>query len=366
LAGLFIQFVAEWNKVNNGTAPQPSVIDIFHHKNYDLLEKACIAYTSREGTANVEESGDKSGLMISVYYLLIKAAKIVRVHYLIREERARADDASEFLEVLAFNKHSLIGGAVYNSNRNRQTRLRRPQQLPREEELQRLRTYILQRTKTMLEDPYLKWTVTEYVELRDMACARLTLFNARRGGEPARLKLADWHDASNQVWFDRSRVEAMPAEEKEFFSGCTIMYQTGKGINHLVPVIVPTDTVPALQKLADIEMRKECGILEDNPYLFPSSQSSEGHASGWHTISRVCESAGVQQSEVTATKMRYLASTLYAGLDIPEAKRHAFYRHMGHSQTINENIYEAPLAEVEVREVGAILTQFGENLIFAL
>jgi len=134
---------------------------------------------------------------------------------------------------------------------------------------------------------------------------------------------------------------------------------TGKGVNHLVPVIVPTDTVPALQKIADVELRRECGILETNQYLFPSSLSSEGHVSGWHTISRVCERAGVQQSEITATKMRHLASTLYAGLDIPEAKRHAFYRHMGHSQSINENIYQAPLAEVEVREVGAVLMQFG-------
>ena len=139
------------------------------------------------------------------------------------------------------------------------------------------------------------------------------------------------------------------------------MYQTGKGINHLVPVIVPTDTTEAVKKVADVEVRKVCGILDDNLYLFPNALMSLCQVSGWHVISRVCEKAGIEEHEVTATKMQHLASTMYAALDVPKAERSAFYTHMGHSKTINENIYQAPLAEVEVREVGTILKKFGKN-----
>ena len=57
--------------------------------------------------------------------------------------------------------------------------------------------------------------------------------------------------------------------------------------------------------------------------------------------------------------MRHLASTMYASLEIPESKRAAFYLHMGHSKTVNETIYQAPLAEQEVLQVGTILQQFG-------
>ena len=73
----------------------------------------------------------------------------------------------------------------------------------------------------------------------------------------------------------------------------------------------------------------------------------------------MCEIADMQPQSITATKMRHFASTMYASLDVPEAKRHAFYRHMGHSQNINEDVYQAPMAEVKVREVGSILAQFG-------
>jgi len=58
--------------------------------------------------------------------------------------------------------------------------------------------------------------------------------------------------------------------------------------------------------------------------------------------------------------MRHLTNMMYASSDIPENKCTAYSKHMGHSKTINENIYQTPLAETEVLEVLAILTQFGK------
>lgn len=50
---------------------------------------------------------------------------------------------------------------------------------------------MIAKMESILKDDFLLWTMSEYVELRDIACARLTLFNARRGGEPARLSIAE-------------------------------------------------------------------------------------------------------------------------------------------------------------------------------
>jgi len=371
LASLFMHFKAEWQKhadvqntANSETSSIPAipqVIDMFHRRNYYILEQACIAYTSR---ANDSDLGDKSGLMIAVYYLLIDAAKKIKVHYMVLEDNSRAKDAAEFLDVLAFNKHSLIGGATYNSNKNRQTRLRRTQNLPKEEDLGKLRAYTVDRISCIVRDEYLQWTMTEFLELRDLACSRLTLFNARRGGEPARLHLCDWVDACNKVWFNPTKVQELVAEEQSLVDDSTmIMYQTGKGVNHLVPVLVPADTVEALKKLASAVQRQLVGIPEANPYLFPSKSKADSHVSGWHAIARVTVKAGVPERAITATKMRHLTSTMYAALDIPESQRSAFYRHMGHSKIINQNIYQAPIAELEISHVGAVLKKFGESAI---
>lgn len=369
LANLLMHFraAAEGHRKSNEKDQQKqkllSIEDLFHRRNFEILEDALLAYTSRQGNetdSDTTDAKDKPGLMVALYYLLVKVAKILRVYYLIREDRNKATDVAEFLEVLGYNKNNLIGNALYVNNKKRQTKLRRPENLPDRKDLAKLRSYTMSQINAVLADINLQWTKAEFIDMRDMCCSRLTLFNARRGGEPARLTLSDYTDACNKVWLDPSRIEAMPDTEKELFNDNLIMYQAGKGVNHLVPVLVPQDLVPALEKIADRELRKVCGVREGNCYLFPTTTSSEGHVSGWHCITKICERAGIKPSVITATKMRHWVSTMYASLDIPESKREAFYKHMGHSKHINENIYQAPPAEVEMLEVGRILRHFGE------
>jgi hypothetical protein len=137
-----------------------------------------------------------------------------------------------------------------------------------------------------------------------------------------------------------------------------VLYQTGKG-NHLVPFIVPIDTFAALEKLCDAETRSKCGVAASNQYLFPSTQNSSDHVYGWYAVNKVSLQAGVSNpSLLTATKMRHRISTLYAALDVPENKRQHFMRHMGHSATINETIYQVPQAESEIMHVGRTLREF--------
>jgi len=340
---------------------QVDVSDMFRRQNFDILEKACMEYTTNHNADS--DNRDKCGLQLAVYYLLMKAAKILKVLYLIRNNDPKATETAEFIDVLNFSKDSLIGGALYNTSKNRQTKLRRVENLPRLADISKLRNHMCVRMNNMLTDKFLFWSNVEFVELRDIACARLTLFNARRGGEPARLQISHWIDGSNKVWFDHNRISTLSAEEQQLFANSVVMYQTGKGVNHLVPVLVPQDTVPALTKLADAAIRIQCGVNAANNYLFPSTGASEdGHVSGWHALNRLCTAAGVQNSNITATKMRHFASTMYASLDIPESKRTAFYKHMGHSKAVNEAIYQAPLAEQEVLQVGTVLQQFGKEL----
>lgn len=331
-----------------------SVLEMFKRENFDILELAFANYTEMK---DGEHCTEKSGLALAVYYLLVKAAKIVKVFvfHLKGNDDARAAQTGDFLDVLHSCKHELIGGAIYNTNKKRQTKLRRVESLPLLSEVQKLKTYICSSMSALIEGNYLHWTSKEFVDLHDLACARLTLFNARREGEPARLHLTDWVDGCNGVWLDKQRIEKMSAEEREIFEESFVMYQTGKGMNHLVPVQVPQDTMPALQKVTDTATRIQCGISEANVYLFSSTLASEANVSGWHALNRVCQKAGVESHKITATKMRHLASTTFEGLELPEEKRKAFYSHMGHSRAINESIYQAPLAEREILEVGAVL-----------
>ncbi|KAI0235095.1 hypothetical protein LSAT2_014501 [Lamellibrachia satsuma] len=81
--------------------------------------------------------------------------------------------------------------------------------------------------------------------------------------------MKNWSDTVGGRGIDESRIEQMEEFEKELFKSMMIAYQTGKG-NHMVPVLIPRDCVVGLAILTDPHVRKDVGILNSNPYMFPS------------------------------------------------------------------------------------------------
>jgi len=167
----------------------------------------------------------------------------------------------------------------------------------------------------------------------------------------------EFNDAERGSWLDPSRLGKLDDVESSIFHSMKLAYQGGKGNDHLVPVLIPDDTWDALRLLGDSSVREMCEVTKNNIYMFPCTQGSSSHISGWHAIHRICMDAELKYPErITATKMRHRVSTLYAALDVSEQDRQLFYKHMGHSAAINMNIYQAPLAESEMVIVGGHLS----------
>ena len=203
-----------------------------------------------------------------------------------------------------------------------------------------------------------------FVELRNLTVTRLTLLNGRRGGEPARIQLGEWEDADSNAWVDQQRMKDLDEVDQLLVKSMKIAYMCRKGNNHLVTVLIPLDTVPALKKLADQTFWKQASIIEENKFLFASTQPSHCHVSGWHAVKTVCNSLEVDLhfgSDVVATNNRHRISTLFAGLDVPQKDRELFYSHMGHSEDISRNVYQAPLAIQEINRVGKQLMQIDQG-----
>ena len=269
----------------------------------------------------------------ALYYLLKKMAAAVKADFIINHQDAKASEI-EFVVVLEMHHTSLFGDVTYQVNVNRQTKLRRPQSLPSDNTVAKVREFTVATMKAIIAKhrenvlPSPAFTL-----LRDLALCRLTLFNFRRGGEPARLALSD---ARHDLWIDQVRVKKMAPVEQEMFANLKVMYQTGKGNAHLVP---PTDVAPALCLLAQPDNRKAVGVSKDNPFLFPVVHAGSDHCSRYHSVRRVVNLAGVEDGS-TLTATRHYSSTHYAALDVPQKQHSYFYLHMGHSQQINDQIYQ--------------------------
>ena len=337
------------------TGSNISAKDMFVRTNFNFLEVAI------ERVTTAESSALKHGVKNGLYYLLKNSATIVMSSYLGDGDDNNAAEVEKFIHYLELNRDTVFADAVYAINKSRQERLRMPEQRADEKQVIALKMHTEQRIKA-LSDAYEIVTRKTYIELRDAICSRLTLFNARRGGEPSRLKLKNWLDAVNGRWIDESRVEKMEEFERELFKSMLIAYQTGKG-NHLVPVLIPRDCVSGLNTLTDHHVRKEVGILEGNPYVFPNTEHSQFHVLGWNTTRKMCENANVENPELlTASKQRHRISTIYAALDVPEGEREHFYKHMGHSKSVNLGTYQYPLPLLEMTKVGRHLQNIDEGI----
>ena len=84
--------------------------------------------------------------------------------------------------------------------------MRLPERSPDENDLATLQAFT-KRCIRFVTYVYTHVGLHEYVELRNSICSRLTLFNARRGEEPSRLKIEQWTDRGK--WLNRKAVTSL-------------------------------------------------------------------------------------------------------------------------------------------------------------
>jgi len=330
--------------------------DMLDPKNFRLVVKALNAVTLKD------ETEVKGSLRLSLGYLLKKAARFTKSEFIIDGKEEELQKRENFLSLLDGQWGYLFNNAQCQLETNREVSLRRPKNLPIENDIQKLRDYTTSRVQQLVSDEFICWTAEEFVELRSLLVSRLTLYNGRRGGEPARLLLTEWLDADASVWITPTMIESIIDPVEQALAGqFKLAYQRGKGSRKMVPILIPLSSVPAIHLL--VEKRSQCNISSKNPYLFASLKSPDGHAVGWQAVKSTCIRAGIENSTLlTATRMRHRASTIYALQDVPKKERAAFYKHMGHSQAINETVYQCPPSLLEVCKVGTFLQKLDRGI----
>lgn len=270
-------------------------VDLLHRKNYSILMQAVLRYTNRGGK-------HKPNLLVALSYLLRNAANIIMAEYL---EVMRDDEALElekFLHVLKIRWQVLTSAAIEAQQLRSQEVLRKPIELPLEEDLIKFRAYVMNRIESLVKNSDRGWELCEFTELRDLLSARLTLFNARRGSEAARMFLRQYHDAVGQAWIDPRVCQQLEQADRllggKYKLGYMLGYLKGKGRTD-VPVLFPEDTVEAVGVLVKVRPQFETSlqVRPDNPYLFPTTKGSIGHVVGNYSLQRVCRDAGINDPD---------------------------------------------------------------------
>jgi hypothetical protein len=203
--------------------------DLFKRKKFPIVTKALEICTKGEHKI-------KASLAVGLSYLMRSSAETLRAVYLIREEDDKAEEMTKFLDVLKHSWAPITNKAVSDIKIRGEELLRRPIQLPLDEDVKSIKVYTLSAITTLLENPDMVWTTHDFNQLRTLLVCRLTLFNARRGGEPARLRLTNWFDAEKGSWVDPRAVQMLSEGDKLLTGAYLITWIVGKG-KQLVPIL---------------------------------------------------------------------------------------------------------------------------------
>ena len=268
-----------------------------------------------------------------------QCSSILIDHLATSGQKAVADEIREVREVFVAPIHyaKVMAAAEYRLRQKGQRQTRKPRNLPKEDELGKLLTFI---------ERHLSITTTvksqsDVVQLRKVVLACITLLNARRGSVAVRphyirLLVMDW--VQRHEWVEGAKLMA---SHEALLQRYSVAFAMGKG-DSLLPVFFPTNCTAALDRLADSNVREKAVVSNMNRYLFAYSEQSQVGSIGYNEIRNLCKQIGI--AVITATGMRHRASTAFWSMDISEEGIDCFMEQVGHHRNIDKNIYACPPA----------------------
>lgn len=295
---------------------------------------------------SIEElSRDKHGLQLNLHSTIQRTLKVLSNWYSELGQDDMCLETERFQRSYNFRSFELYGDARNKAQTISFSKSRNPESMPSMENIVSLKMFIQSEIdKVLAEENF------DYCWARSLAVTRLTIFNARRGEEPSRLLLKEWQDAKDGKWLGSGKQ----LEEEQYLSKYKLAYLHGKGKRY-VPLLIPDDLETIMDKLSDPTERKRNGIKAENSFLF-ATKFSGNHCSGWHAVTNVVVCSGVD-IKINATTMRHYVSTLYSSLDMDPTNRDVFLAHMGHEESVNKNVYTAPMGVREIRVMSKFLEQ---------
>ena len=214
-------------------APKNAVIeDMFRsgQENTEILYDAI-----REHGKRIGKKKTKHGSLLNLKAVILRTSKHLLALYDEQSLPDKVKDVESFRRQFNFRDPEVFGEAEYLAV-ERTFERRRPDELPNEDNVLELHTYIKEQIHRISEN----FKMENYAMLRNLIVCRLTLYNARRGDEGTRLRTKEWQDAKNQIWIGQEMIESVTdAAEKFLVNQYLLAYLSGKG-KSLFPFLYPT------------------------------------------------------------------------------------------------------------------------------
>ncbi|RXG62301.1 hypothetical protein Avbf_10768 [Armadillidium vulgare] len=141
-------------------------------------------------------------------FLILKTISILESRLSVLK---REDEGKEMVEFRKSLNNSIIWIPLFGKQRTyrasrSQFQIKKPTNLPREEDMRKVRSFLLNGIEKFSSQD--EFDPRNFKILRRLLVTRITFLNARRGGEPCRLLISQWEEAKQDQWLNQDFVKA--------------------------------------------------------------------------------------------------------------------------------------------------------------
>lgn len=211
--------------------------------------------------------------------------------------------------------------------------------------------FMIQETKKDMEREkcFQNWS-----KLASLTLSRIILFNKRRSGEAARMKIE--HYTKRPTWQSQGVAEmkeSLTEFETKLANALTVVDIIGKR-GRKVPVLLTKEMKESVDFL--LATRKVVGVPEENPFVFARLGDLNSYMRGHDCIKKWCSEANLESPEsITSTKLRKYVATVCQVFNLKENECDWLARHLGHDIRVHREFYRLHENTVELTKVSRLL-----------
>lgn len=222
--------------------------------------KVIDAVKETAGFDKVNNSYKIPSLALKIGHSLLKVSDIIRCHALMagNEDLIKSSEAFQKLyqakwsEYISHCAPSTISDLKYN----------KPDSLPLSEDIQKLHKHLDKRAELANAELKKEATVQNYSSLANTTLTKIVLFNRRCMGEVSKMKLRNFLERDHSNTHEGMGLSEYEQKLCNYFERVELKEKRGRK----VAVLLTPEMSTALKLM--IAKRKECGVPDENQYLF--------------------------------------------------------------------------------------------------
>lgn len=338
---------------NINNLPNKSLCDFLMPDMFDTIVQATKEVSAISSTDLTKKPEFKTpSLALKIGYALKKCIALERGTALRAGNLTRNKSLMSFLQLMEMEWNIRISSNALSTLYNR--KINAAQLLPITSDLVKLSNHLdacIAVCKRDLEhNPSNKiWT-----RLATLVLARIILFNKRRSGEAAKMKMSDY--ISRPSWTDQNTEElrdSLTPIEKKLTESLVVVETEGKR-GRKVPVILTPQVKEAIDLL--IRYRDKCGVYLHNKYIFARTNESLTFLRGHDCLKKICDEIYLENpSLITGTKLRKYIATVCQLFNMSENEYDWLARHLGHDIRVHREFYRMHESAIELTKVSRLL-----------